>query len=144
MESKVHFIGGAVGGAFLALVVVWSLLPPSPSSFDADDDGRISAFEYQSFNAWMFEQIDTDQSDSISAGELTAAISNLRPKLAQSIKIAFKFNLLDENGDGEVSRSEFLNETVQDSLFRERDKNGNGYLERGEGNEFVFDLLFPK
>jgi len=52
--------------------------------------------------------------------------------------------LLDENGDGDVSRSEFLSETVQNSLFRKRDKNGIGYLERGEGDEFVFDLLFPK
>ncbi|MHC1551503.1 EF-hand domain-containing protein [Phyllobacterium sp. K27] len=82
---------------------------------DTNNNGTVSQQEYQSFMTNAFKNLDADKNGSLSQTE-TADVLN-----------ASQFAATDENKDGRVSRSEFMNRVMQD--FAAADKSGDGHLQ---------------
>ena len=84
---------------------------------DLNHDGRLDRSEFARTSIMVFEGHDKDGDDALEFGE----ISESEIKGAQDA---------DSDGDRNVSFAEMLH--YQAVMFKERDLNGNGYLERDE------------
>jgi Ca2+-binding EF-hand superfamily protein len=95
---------------------------------DGNNDGRVSTSEHEAFATAIFNRIDTDHDNNITAAEVDAAagiIGGHAPNGAQ-LNAAYRIRRHDTNGDGEISRTEFLAAAV--ARFRAMDANSNGEL----------------
>ncbi|WP_292668436.1 EF-hand domain-containing protein [Mesorhizobium sp.] len=82
---------------------------------DTNDNDAVSRREYQAFMATAFGKLDADNDGSLSQAETPNILS------------ANQFATTDANGDGRVSRDEFMNRVMKD--FAAADKDGDGRLQ---------------
>jgi Ca2+-binding EF-hand superfamily protein len=95
---------------------------------DSNNDGRISSSEHETFAKSVFNRVDTNHDDKITLEEVNAAagiISGHNPD-AQQLNAAYRIRMHDTNGDGVISKTEFLAAAV--ARFRAMDANSNGEL----------------
>jgi hypothetical protein len=82
---------------------------------DTDDDGAVERSEFDRFMEAAFVHLDADETGSLDAAEMSEILSPAQ------------ITELDDNGDGRVSRSEFMAQGAED--FRGADTDGDGQLE---------------
>jgi len=95
---------------------------------DANHNGTISSSEHEAYALAFFRRIDTNHDDKITAAEVDAAagmIAGAQPNSAQ-LNAAYRIRRNDTNGDGQISRTEFMAAAV--ARFRAMDANFNGEL----------------
>ncbi|WP_420566735.1 EF-hand domain-containing protein [Thalassovita sp.] len=91
---------------------------------DANGDGVISRAEFRTVQAARWPQIDRNGDGYLSEDDFPRwAARRVRTQLAE---IAY----LDENSDGRISQSEFVNKPAP--VFRRIDQNADGILTRSE------------
>lgn len=91
---------------------------------DVNGDGAISRAEYRTAQEARWPQIDRNGDGFLTLDDFPRiAAGRARTQLAE---IAY----LDANGDGRISRSEFVD--GEPPLFRRADRNGDGSLTRSE------------
>lgn len=81
-------------------------------AMDKDGDGAISRGEFSEFATFAFDQMDTDNSQTLSADEVD---DHLTPD---------NFNTLDADSDGAVTKEEFGAQMSRDFDAADRDRNG--------------------
>jgi Ca2+-binding EF-hand superfamily protein len=82
---------------------------------DTNDSGAVNRQEYQAFMNKAFEKLDADGNGSLSQAETADVLT------------ADQFASTDANGDGRVSRDEFMNRVMKD--FAAADRSGDGRLQ---------------
>jgi len=95
---------------------------------DANNDGKISSSEHEAYAAAVFNRIDSNHDDKITVEEVHAAagiITGHNPNAAQ-LNASYRIRRHDTNGDGVISRTEFLAAAV--GRFRAMDANMDGQL----------------
>ncbi|MEJ8473854.1 EF-hand domain-containing protein [Roseibium algae] len=93
------------------------------SQYDLDNDGVVTAVEFDEVTAKRFAEGDADVNGAISLDEFKDGFAE-RSKTMQ-VRV---FQRLDKDGDGIVSTEEFNRMT--DRMFSRMDRDGNGELER--------------
>ena len=99
---------------------------------DGNNDGRVSSSEHEAYASAFFNRLDRDQNAKVTSAEVDAAagiIAGAQPN-AQQLGAAYRIRRHDTNGDGEISRTEFLAAAV--ARFRWMDANSNGELTEQE------------
>jgi Ca2+-binding EF-hand superfamily protein len=95
---------------------------------DGNNDGKVSSSEHEAYAAAFFRRIDTNHDDKITAAEVDAAagiVHGANPNAAQ-LGAAYRIRRHDTNGDGEISRTEYLAAAM--ARFRAMDADSNGEL----------------
>ena len=94
---------------------------------DANHDGVVTIDEYVAAATALFKQFDTAGTGKVTAAEIEAS-----PKTQErALHVANRMvEHMDTNGDGTVSKDEFL--AAAKTRFSKLDKNGDGYLDAGE------------
>ena len=95
---------------------------------DGNNDGRVSSSEHEAYAAAFFNRIDGNHDGKVTAAEVDTAagiIAGATPN-AQQLGAAYRIRRHDTNGDGEISRTEFMAAAV--ARFRWMDANSNGEL----------------
>jgi Ca2+-binding EF-hand superfamily protein len=96
-----------------------TLPPPSAafSSIDTDADGTVEVEEWNEAGRKVFESLDTDHSGSISPAELEAGFDSFDLNRDGVIdKGEADIANLDTDGDGVISRAEWRDDIIQQSL----------------------------
>lgn len=94
--------------------------------FDADGDGRVTQGEVDAFRAGMFAQMDGDGDGQLTPEEaLTFASARMQARIEQ------RFGVLDADGSGTVSATEFA-AGRSGMMFDRLDTNGDGVITRDE------------
>jgi Ca2+-binding EF-hand superfamily protein len=123
----------------LALAAAALLLPAGASAgmrdfnaIDSNKDGRVSTSEHETFSKAVFARIDTNRDDKITVEEVNAAagIISGHNANAQQLNAAYRIRRHDTNGDGVISKTEFLAAAV--ARFRAMDADSNGELTQQE------------
>lgn len=89
---------------------------------DADGNGRIDRDEFAKVGDFRFGKLDADGDGVITLAELE--------ERERSERLARRFEHLDADDSGEVTRSEFT--AAGDRMFEHLDENGDGTLSMGE------------
>ena len=112
---------------------------------DLNGDGKISQSEMARGIAVTFSKVDTNGDGALSASEIAGAKKVLKAERKrakasgegrlQYVKFPAKrinkrFDKIDANGDGQLSKGEM--ERVALRMFKKRDKNNDGYIDREE------------
>jgi type 1 fimbria pilin len=128
MHRNRLFLG--LAGAVLALAI-----PAGASAkvrdfgtADANNDGRISSGEHETYAAGIFNRIDANHDGNITAAEVDAAagiIGGRAPGQAQ-LNAAYRIRQYDTNADGQISSTEFKAAAM--ARFRWMDADFNGEL----------------
>jgi hypothetical protein len=114
----------AAGHAFAQSQDPMQQLLASFDRIDANGDGAISRAEYRAVQAARWPQIDRNGDGYLTEDDFPRiAAQRARTQLAQ---VAY----LDTDGDGRISRNEFLDGPAH--VFRRADRNGDGVLTRSE------------
>ena len=102
------------------------------AKIDGNHDGVISSGEHEDYVRKMFDLIDTNQNNKISAAELDAAEGKVTGNSSSfaAMNAAQKIRQFDGNGDGEVSDTELSNGARQ--LFGAMDTNHNSQVSQQE------------
>ena len=107
-------------------------LPPPSAALnwvDADADGAVELEEWNAAGREVFESLDTDHGGSISPAELEAGFDSFDHNRDGVIdKGEADIAGLDTDGDGVISRTEWHDDVIQQSL----DKNSDGLISRDE------------
>ena len=94
---------------------------------DGNNDGRISSSEHEAFSVAVFNRIDGNHDNNITAAEVDAAAGIIAGHAnGAQLNAAYRIRRHDTNGDGQISRTEFLAAAV--ARFRAMDANSNGEL----------------
>ena len=97
---------------------------------DTNGDGMISKDEWTGFQEKMFDALDKDKSDSVDAMEFTATeheeFAFATAGYARGLMTKSMFTKIDANGDGKVSREEFL--AYHRKIFDMLDKQKKGMV----------------
>jgi hypothetical protein len=97
---------------------------------DANADGMVSKDEWTSFQERMFDALDTDKSGYLSEAEFTGPFNeNLAfatAAYAHGLMTKDMFKKVDTNGDGKISREEFL--AYHRKIFEMLDKQKKGMV----------------
>ena len=115
------------GGAFPATAQSQDLFRQLLADFkkiDVNGDGLMSIAEYRMVQIARWSRIDRNGDSYLTLDDFASiAAARVRTQLA-------KVSYLDADGDGRISRAEFVN--GQPLLFRRADSNGDGALTRSE------------
>jgi hypothetical protein len=108
---------------------------------DLNGDGKISESEMARGIAVTFSKIDTNGDGALSASEISGAKKVLKAERKRAKasgegrlqyvkfpakRIGKRFDKIDANGDGQLSKGEL--ERVAERMFKKRDKNKDGYI----------------
>jgi Ca2+-binding EF-hand superfamily protein len=97
---------------------------------DANGDGMVSKDEWMSFHERMFDALDKDKSGSLDETEFTGPFNeNLAfatAAYAHGLMTRNMFTRIDTNGDGKISREEFL--AYHHKIFDMLDKKKKGMV----------------
>ena len=94
-------------------------------TMDRDGDGQITQAELQAMGEAHFADADTDNDGFLSAAELEAqAMARAAQHAARMME------RMDANGDGKVTREEFMQ--GHDAMFDAMDTNGDGVIDAEE------------
>lgn len=99
---------------------------------DTDKDGRISGAEHTAGAKWMFEMMDANRNDKVTAREMTAAqrrVTGRRPRQGD-ISSAAKIKVVDTDGDGVLSKEEHT--AGSEMVFALMDTSKDGFVSRAE------------
>jgi len=116
-------------GAVLAVVLPGTAFAVRDfNTADSNNDGRISSSEHEAYAASIFNRIDSNRDGNITIEEVNAAAGILAGHNANAAQLnaAYRIRRHDTNGDGVISRTEFLAAAV--ARFRAMDANSNGEL----------------
>lgn len=125
----------ALAAGFAA--VAGAQAPPGPpdasfAGMDADGDGAISGSEHADAAKRMFDTMDGNDDDDVTAEEMDAAqarVSGRGPRPGE-LSAAAKIVALDTNGDGILSAGEHADGAA--AMFTKMDANRDGELSPGE------------
>ncbi len=99
-------------------------------NMDANGDGMVAKDEWMSFQERMFDALDKDKSGSLDEAEFTGPFNeNLAfatAAYAHGLMTKSMFMKIDTNGDGKISREEFL--TYHRKIFDMLDKQKKGMV----------------
>lgn len=99
---------------------------------DDNGDGQLDASELKQARAARFERLDTNRDGVLTEAELTAPAGRLQQKAeAAESALSGRFEVMDGDSDGKVSREEFLAATSPDLKAR-IDGNGDGLISQSE------------
>lgn len=93
---------------------------------DVSRDGQITRAEMIAFRAQNFDRLDRSGDGTLTRGDIPAIAARLNPELDFNRLIA----QFDGNGDGKVSRDEFVN--GPSTFFDRADANGDAIVTRAE------------
>jgi hypothetical protein len=97
---------------------------------DANGDGMVSKDEWMSFQERMFDALDKDKSGSLNEAEFTApfneSLAFATAGYAHGLMTKSMFMKIDTNGDGKISREEFL--AYHRKIFDMLDKQKKGMV----------------
>src|ERR1700755_467101 len=117
-------------GAVLALALPGFALASGRdfNAADGNNDGRISSSEHEAYAAAFFNRIDSTHDGNITIDEVNAAAGILAGHNANAAQLnaAYRIRRHDTNGDGVISKTEFMAAAV--ARFRAMDANSNGGL----------------
>ena len=101
---------------------------------DANGDGKISRAEHAAGAKQMFTQCDVNRDGIVTAAEMDAAMALKGEKPGRNDKSsAEKIRVIDQNGDGKLSKAE--HDAGTESMFAKMDKDGDGFLSKAECDE---------
>lgn len=135
-------LSGLVGGLLIWLMN-GMMQPQALSPFDRNKDNALSYEEFSIAMNLLFKKLDTDGDGRVSLDEFSNAKNSVKLSLDQGITMAFRFNEIDVNNDHYISREEFLSEHHLKPFFTVFDKDGDGYIRRGESKAGLMKYLFP-
>ncbi|MFT4089432.1 MAG: EF-hand domain-containing protein [Asticcacaulis sp.] len=134
MKIKSILKTAALSGLCLSMAtgVMAQQLSNSLAKLDKDKDGRVSLSEWTADRPNSFKRMDSNKDGFVTAEEATkhyhkatSASDAKNPGRIQAVLNA------DTDADGRVSLQEYI--TRAEWGFRQRDKNGDGYIVPGEG-----------
>lgn len=110
--------------------------------WDADGDGKVTLDEARAQRGTVYDALDADGNDDLTADEIEDAQKRLRDRLPnlpprrRDVDLTAALSALDADGDGKLTKAEYLDATPR--WFERRDANGDGVLtasefERGAG-----------
>jgi len=101
---------------------------------DTNGDRKLEFSEIQAVRAQMFDRMDANHNGLLDAGEVRAAVEQVKSKrnfqTAQFAGFPAQARRMDHNGDGKISRDEFA-AFIPDRLLQ-ADTNGDGALSISE------------
>ena len=130
-------------GALLLWGLNTVLQPHQPSPFDRNQDAALSYSEFSIAMHLLFKKLDTDGDGKVSLEEFSAAKEAGKFSLKHGITMAFRFNEIDKDGDNAISREEFLADSHLKPYFAIFDRDGDGFIRRGESDVAMMKYLFP-
>lgn len=97
--------------------------------FDVNKDGKVSKEEFKGYMEKRFQRMDVDKDDTVSIDELEQYRRQQQNKGKKS-----KLARLDSDGDGSISKEEFIAPRIKqvEKKFLKLDKNKDGKLTAGE------------
>ena len=97
--------------------------------FDTNHDGIVTLDEFEAASKSRFDIMDADHNGVITEQEFRTYIKQRRADKMQA-----KLNAMDTNGDGQVSKAEYVAYQTQkaETRFAQMDKNNDGLLSSGE------------
>ncbi len=97
--------------------------------FDANNDGKVSKEEFKGYMEKRFQRMDVDKDDTVSMDELAQYRRQQENKGKKS-----KLARLDTDGDGSISKEEFIASRIKqiENRFLKLDKNKDGKLTTDE------------
>lgn len=99
---------------------------------DANGDGQLDAAELRQARAQRFERLDINRDGVVTAAEQAEANNRMFRK-AEALEgaMAIRFEALDADGNGKLSREEFV-DSPGGGLAARLDKNGDGKVSKAE------------
>lgn len=94
---------------------------------DTNHDGVVTLDEYLAAATALYQQFDQQGNGHVTVADIVASP---RTQQRAARMAAHLIKRMDRNGDGKVSRDEYLAATK--ARFAKLDKNGNGFIEAGE------------
>ncbi len=106
---------------------------------DVDSSGAVSQAEFDRARESSFAAIDSDADGALAPGEFVerpVRTGSVPPARKESIRLlrTHRFGDLDRDGDGRVTRAEYL--AFGRALFRAIDRNGDGVMTKAEQGRF--------
>jgi hypothetical protein len=135
MRMPLLIATAACAACFAAAPAAVAKTAPSASEFaqmDSNKDGVVSSGEHEVYARKMFDMVDTNHDDQITAEELDAADSKLSTHAAgpNGMSAAAVIRNRDTNGDGKVSQTEQADGARAKFIYL--DVNNNGELTEQE------------
>jgi len=97
---------------------------------DKDKNGKLTLDEMGKRRRWVFWRIDRDGDGAVTKEELNRAAERRQPR-----RMAIRFNRLDDNRNGLISKAEYVDAPAR--LFRRFDRNDDNVVTREEAATVV-------
>jgi Ca2+-binding EF-hand superfamily protein len=106
--------------------------PTVVERYDANGDGAIDMAEFRAQRAGRFARLDPDDDGQVSKAAFLQAVAQ-STAAEHAVRLERLFDKMDTNGDGILTRGEYL--AYGEAIFARMDRNGDGKLTRKNGDE---------